>query len=66
MSRFRISYKGKSVGPSNLRPFRKRIALTIMEGNKERILGYFRSEAAAKEFGDFISGLPLTVLDDTL
>jgi len=66
MSRFRIRYKDRSIGSSDLKPFRKSIALTLVEGNTERVLGYFRSEECAQVFDDFISRLPLTFLEDNL
>jgi hypothetical protein len=64
MTRFRIQYKNRSIGASDLKPFRKSIALTLVEGNTERVLAYFRNEECAKVFNDFISQLPLTFLED--
>jgi len=64
--RYRLSYGDRTVGVSDLRPFRKSLALTIAEGNKERILAYFKSEEHAKLFDDFISNLPIPFLEDNI
>ena len=66
MSRYRLSHKGVSIGITDLKPFRKSLALTVVRGNSEEVLAYFRDEASAKVFEGFISGLPLPLLEDSL